>query len=94
MRLMPRLLLPYLLLHYFRGEKTGITCAESTKLAVCQNGRISRNRVFQGLAKGGRSTMDWFFGFKLHTCSFTIRGRWWPSGLPMAAPMPASHLRP
>jgi hypothetical protein len=45
---------------------TGISYIDSTKIAVCNNKRISRNKVFEGVAAMGRSTMGWFYGFKLH----------------------------
>jgi hypothetical protein len=48
------------------GECTGIAFVDSTALAVCGNKRISRNRVFRGIARLGKTTMGWFFGFKLH----------------------------
>jgi hypothetical protein len=56
-----------LFLHYCcRGECTGISFIDSTVLRVCHNKRIKRNKVFKGLAQVGKSTMGWFFGFKLH----------------------------
>ena len=65
--LMPRLFMPLcMLLHSLRGKETGIYIVDSTKLAVCHNQRISRNRVFKGVAARGRSSMGWFYGFKLH----------------------------
>lgn len=65
--LMPRLFAPLcVLMHSLGGDATGIYVVDSTKLAVCANPRISRNRTFKGLAARGRSTMGWFFGFKLH----------------------------
>jgi hypothetical protein len=54
-------------LHYScKGECTGISFIDSTVLRVCHNKRIKRNRVFKDLAEVGKSTMGWFFGFKLH----------------------------
>ena len=48
------------------GECTGITYVDSTSIRVCNNKRITRNKVFQGIAERGKSTMGWFYGFKLH----------------------------
>jgi transposase len=65
--LMPSVLA--LLCAYLRsrfGSCTGIAFIDSTALAVCGNKRIERNRVFRGIAKLGKTTMGWFFGFKLH----------------------------
>jgi len=48
------------------GKCTGITFIDSTKISVCHNKRIRRNKVFAGFAKIGKNTMGWFYGFKLH----------------------------
>lgn len=49
-----------------RSQKTELYVIDSSSLSVCHPKRISRNKVFDGLAKRGKSTMGWFFGFKLH----------------------------
>ena len=64
---MPYCLLP--LCSYLKSRKgsgTGISFIDSCPLAVCKNIRIPRNKVFKGIAKRGKSSMGWFFGFKLH----------------------------
>ena len=49
-----------------RGDCTGISFIDSTSIRVCHNKRIPRNRVFHSLAKRGKTTAGWFYGFKLH----------------------------
>lgn len=48
------------------GPCTGISFMDSTALHVCHNRRISQHKVFQDLAARGKTSVDWFFGFKLH----------------------------
>lgn len=48
------------------GEPTGIAFIDSTKISVCHIMRAKRNQVFDGVAKHGKGTMGWSFGFKLH----------------------------
>lgn len=48
------------------GRKTEIYYVDSTPLVVCHNRRINRHKVFAGLAERGKTSMGWFFGFKLH----------------------------
>lgn len=64
---MPLLFLPlHLLLHMLTGEETGVYFIDSTSLPVCHNRRISRHKTFEGMAERGKTSMGWFFGFKLH----------------------------
>ncbi len=65
--LIPRVLvalLAYLQSRY--GACTGISFIDSTSLEVCDPKRISQHRVFVTDAKRGKTSMGWFYGFKLH----------------------------
>lgn len=48
------------------GAETGMYYIDSTTLKVCRNQRIHRHKVFNKVASKGKSSMGWFFGFKLH----------------------------
>ena len=67
-QLIPRALAPMLMfLKTTRmGSNNGISFIDSTALKVCHNKRIFHHKVFQGIAERGKTTMGWFFGFKLH----------------------------
>ncbi|BBR38376.1 transposase [Aeromonas veronii] len=67
LEMMPSVLVP--LCAYFtqlKATPTGIEFVDSTSIKVCHNLRIPRHKVFDGVAKRGKGTMGWFYGFKLH----------------------------
>ena len=65
--LIPRAAFPlFALLLSLRGDCTGISFVDSTVLRVCHIKRASKHRVFKGIAAKAKSSMGWFFGFKLH----------------------------
>ena len=48
------------------GTCSGISFVDSTRLRVCDNRRISSHRVFAEEAGLSKTSMGWFYGFKLH----------------------------
>ena len=48
------------------GKCNGISFTDSTALRVCHIKRMHSHRTFSGLAQKGKTTMGWFYGFKLH----------------------------
>ena len=48
------------------GTCSGVSFVDATALAVCHNRRIPQHKVFEGIAARGKTSMGWFYGFKLH----------------------------
>ena len=48
------------------GQSTGIAFIDSTSLSACHHRRIQSHNVFKHLAQRGKTSMGWFYGFKLH----------------------------
>ena len=48
------------------NKSFGFAFVDSTKLPVCANSRIHSHKVFKELAKRGKDSVGWFYGFKLH----------------------------
>ena len=51
------------------GTTHGIAFLDSLPLSVCHNRRLYSHQVFADLAPRGKSSVDWFYGFKLHFVS-------------------------
>ena len=53
--LIPSVLMPLIIyLNTRKGEVTGISFIDSTRLPICSNNRATRNKVFEGLANWGK----------------------------------------
>jgi len=65
--LMPSVLIPLCVyLQQRKGTATGLAFIDATSIAVCHNRRIHSHKVFKKLAKRGKTSVGWFYGFKLH----------------------------
>ena len=49
-----------------RVTSRGIAFVDSTPLRVCHNRRIPRHETFKDIAARGKTSVDWFYGFKLY----------------------------
>lgn len=49
-------------------HSTEIKAVDATAIAVCKNKRIFHHKVCRDIAERGKSSMGWFYGFKLHIC--------------------------
>jgi len=94
-RLMPSVLVP--LCAYLKqcfGVCTGISFVDSTALRVCDNRRIPQHQVFKDMARRGKTSMGWFYGFKLHfICNDAgelLSCAWTPGNVDDRAPVPNS----
>ncbi|MFN7098655.1 MAG: IS982 family transposase [Gammaproteobacteria bacterium] len=65
--LIKRVIVPLcVLIQSFSGQKTGIYFIDSLVIKACHIKREKQHKVFRGLAQKSKSSMGWFYGFKLH----------------------------
>jgi hypothetical protein len=48
-----------------KGLATGIAFIDATSLVVCHSRRIHSHKVFKKIARRGKTSVGWFYGFKL-----------------------------
>ena len=64
---MPSCMLPLCCyLKFCFGTCTGISFIDATSLKVCHNRRIHSHKVCKDTAARGKTSVGWFYGFKLH----------------------------
>ena len=51
---------------FAKGECTGISIIDSFVLKVCHPKREYSHKVFKNIAKKGKTSVGWFYGFKVH----------------------------
>ena len=91
--LIPETLLPMCVyLHARFGQCSGVSFIDSTKLSVCHNRRIWSHQVMAELAARGKTSVDWFYGFKLHLvtndCGELLAVKITPGNVDDRAPVP------
>lgn len=91
--LMPTALVPLCAyLQTRKGQCSGISFIDATSLKVCHNRRIQSHKVFDGYARRGKTSVDWFFGFKLHLvindCGELLSLRCTPGNVDDRTPVP------
>ncbi len=91
--LMPSALVPLCgYLQTRKGACSGISFIDSTSLKVCHNRRIHSHQVFANCARRGKTSVDWFFGFKLHLvindCGELLSVRLTPGNVDDRRPVP------
>lgn len=65
--MMPSVLVPLCVyLQQRKGRATGIAFIDATSIVVCHKRRIPSHKVFKKLARRGKTSVGWFYGFKLH----------------------------
>lgn len=91
--LVPGTLLPMCVyLHTRFGQCSGVSFIDSTKLSVCHNRRIWSHQVMAELAARGKTSVDWFYGFKVHVvvndCGELLAVKVTPGNVDDRAPVP------
>lgn len=65
--LLPSVLVPLCVyLEQRKGVTRGIAFIDATSIVVCHNRRIHGHKVFNQVARRGKTSTGWFYGFKLH----------------------------